>query len=576
MAAASESQGLKIAVAAFITLTVILTVTSYFLYSNGASAEAKLASEQAAHNDTKKGQSLAVTQYDKMREKIGTKAGEFDPATEEIVANFKKIEERLKALTDSVNTAVQAAQQAGAQGPELEDAKLNVQKAITSFRNEPNKTYVSSLDRLTELMENMALMTTQLSLNYIGVRHSLEAATKVGQAQVEKEAKAASDAQGELQNEQKKHVEERGTLLTKVDQLQTESDRRATELLNQTQKAKQQEDDFNRRNETLLTMLREERDKNERKETVLDRPDGYVTYVDYETRELHVSLTRRQGAQPQMKMTIFDAKSPGIPTEKPKGNIELTHIGDKFSTARITKIENPIDPIRVGDIVYSAAWSPYQPMRFALIGRMDVNRDSKDDRAELKRMIEEAGGVVDYDLPPPDIGKETGALSPQINWYVIDTRPPLRDTFQHKSDSGVAAETKLQTRVGEVTKQARLDGIRPMTIEKLLAYLGYDMNSPIIGRAEAVDTGALQRLTAPRRPAEAAQPKAAAESTKAEPKAEPKAEETKPAEEMKDEEPKDEQPKAKAKAKSSTRKSRGKAAAKKAAAEDAEGDAEPK
>ena len=42
MAAANESQGLKIAVAAFITLTVILTVTSYFLYSNGASAEARL------------------------------------------------------------------------------------------------------------------------------------------------------------------------------------------------------------------------------------------------------------------------------------------------------------------------------------------------------------------------------------------------------------------------------------------------------------------------------------------------------------------------------------------------------
>ena len=41
MAAANESQGLKIAVAAFITLTVILTVSSYFLYCNGASAEAR-------------------------------------------------------------------------------------------------------------------------------------------------------------------------------------------------------------------------------------------------------------------------------------------------------------------------------------------------------------------------------------------------------------------------------------------------------------------------------------------------------------------------------------------------------
>ena len=40
MAAANESQGLKIAVAAFVTLTVILAVTSYFLYSAYSRAEA--------------------------------------------------------------------------------------------------------------------------------------------------------------------------------------------------------------------------------------------------------------------------------------------------------------------------------------------------------------------------------------------------------------------------------------------------------------------------------------------------------------------------------------------------------
>ena len=39
----NESQGLKIAVAVFIALSVILAVTSYFLYSNGSVAEARLA-----------------------------------------------------------------------------------------------------------------------------------------------------------------------------------------------------------------------------------------------------------------------------------------------------------------------------------------------------------------------------------------------------------------------------------------------------------------------------------------------------------------------------------------------------
>ncbi len=68
-------------------------------------------------------------------------------------------------------------------------------------------------------------------------------------------------------------------------------------------------------------------------------------------------------------------------------------------------------------------------MRFALVGKIDVNRDGRDDREELKRMIQEAGGVVDFDLPPADLGKETGTLSPRIDWYVIDDRMPLRDIF---------------------------------------------------------------------------------------------------------------------------------------------------
>ena len=64
MAAANESQGLKIAVAAFITLTVILTVSSYFLYTDYASAEAKRESAEEALRTKTKAASDAVNQFD--------------------------------------------------------------------------------------------------------------------------------------------------------------------------------------------------------------------------------------------------------------------------------------------------------------------------------------------------------------------------------------------------------------------------------------------------------------------------------------------------------------------------------
>src|ERR1700688_3710429 len=103
MAAANDSQGLKIAVAAFITFTVILGVTSYFLYSSVANAQAKLDSAREAQQLARRAADMALSHYDEMRTRIGTKAQECDAAKQEISANFKKIEERIDNLINAVN-----------------------------------------------------------------------------------------------------------------------------------------------------------------------------------------------------------------------------------------------------------------------------------------------------------------------------------------------------------------------------------------------------------------------------------------------------------------------------------------
>jgi len=189
-------------------------------------------------------------------------------------------------------------------------------------------------------------------------------------------------------------------------------------------------------------------------------------------------------ARPHMKMSIFDSASSRNPIEKPKGTIELTEVGEQFSTARILKTNDPREPIRAGDIVYSPTWSPNTPMRFALVGKMDVNRDDKDDRDELKRMIQEAGGVIDFDLPLPDAGKETGRLSPRIDWYVIDDPPPMQQVHAARSEQSLIRQAQIDKRMGEVIKEARLQGIRPLKVGRLLALLGYATSQPVLDRHE--------------------------------------------------------------------------------------------
>jgi hypothetical protein len=499
MAAGNESQGLKIAVAALVTLVVILAVTSYFLYTGYSRAEAVADSEKDKASKAQRNTTEIQNRLDDFMKLAGARAQEYDPAKAEVDAFFKKNVDRVNNLVAATTGAIQKAQQAGAEGKDLEDARTRVQTIVNSYQSEPNKNFMSTLDRLTELLENVTLLSTEMSANYVGMRKNLESTTAVAKGQIDVQTKAFTDSKADLDAEHTKHEQSRQELLTKVDQLTTDNDKKTTLIANLETQLKQIRDDYEGKLKLERAITREQRDQLDKNINVLDKPDGYITFVDLDRREVQVNVNRHQGARPQMEMTIFDARSPGVPTQTPKGNIQLIQVGEQFSIARITRVASSIDPIRVGDVVYSPAWSPDKPMRFALIGKMDVNRDGKDDREELKRMIEDAGGVVDYDLPPPEVGtKESGKLTARIDWYVIDERTPLREVFSGRSDASIAAQSLFEKRRGEVLKEARLEGIRPMEIGRLLAYLGYEMGTPIVGRAEAVNAPALRRLVEPK------------------------------------------------------------------------------
>lgn len=395
--------------------------------------------------------------------------------------------------------------------------KAKVQQLAAAYRSEPNKTYISSLARLSELLKNLTMLSTEVSLNYVDVKRNLESVNGVNNQKLAVETEAVKKAKDDLSDVHKKHEDERQSLLTRVDQYQSDNAKMQTEIANLNSKIRKSEEDFSKSLAEAQHTIRDSRDRLERKEIVLERPDGEVTFVDYVRGEVHANLTRSTGARPQMVFSIFDQNSPGLPTDKPKGTVELVSVGDRESVARIIKTDSRIDPIRVGDYVYSPAWSPNEPMRFALIGKMDVNRDGKDDRADLKRMIEAAGGIVDYDLPPPDAGKESGKLTGRDAWYVIDERMPLRQIYT-KSNVTSNENTEFLNKQSAAIREARLNGVRPMLIERLLAFLGYDFAAPTIGRAEAVDVNRLKQVTGARQNPN--KPKTEADTPKAEEKTE--------------------------------------------------------
>ena len=200
-----------------------------------------------------------------------------------------------------------------------------------------------------------------------------------------------------------------------------------------------------------------------------------------------------------MKMTIFDAHSAGIPTEKPKGTIELIQVGEDHSIARILKTNSPIEPFRIGDIVYSPAWSPDEPMQVRP-HRQDRRQPRQHGRSRRSQAHDRERRRNRRIRPPAaGAGRETGKLTPRIAWYVVDDREPLRDLYQARAPTPRSPRPRaFLRRKGEMVKEARHNGTRPLDIGRLLSYLGYDINASIVGKAEGINKAAMERLTRPK------------------------------------------------------------------------------
>src|SRR4051812_29726058 len=239
MAAANESQGLKIAVAAFVSLTVILAVTSYFLYSNYDKASQQLTAAEEKMRTAQKTADEATRQYDDMKKQIGSRVEEYEAVKAEIATERKKIDDDLASIGPMVVEMVSKVQAAGGANPALDEVKTNAVNLSTAYASDPNKTFLSSLARVKDLLKNQAKMTAILATNYTELKRSLEAANTVNKQQMDVVVQSRDSTKADLESEQAKHVQARADLHEKVTASEAEIETKNTELAAKTAEHRQ-------------------------------------------------------------------------------------------------------------------------------------------------------------------------------------------------------------------------------------------------------------------------------------------------------------------------------------------------
>ena len=190
---------------------------------------------------------------------------------------------------------------------------------------------------------------------------------------------------------------------------------------------------------------------------------GTITEVSNGGDLVWINLGKADGLRAGVSFGVIDSDVSRVADAKPKAKIEVVElVGDKLARCKVLSDRAPTTILR-GDKIYSPAWQPGRKVEFALMGKMDIDGDGKDDRETVKALIIQNGGKVTLDMPPG--GKPTGELSVDTRWLVKGDEFKIRGSELSKTDSDAALERK------KLESQAKSLGISSINLDKLLGYL---------------------------------------------------------------------------------------------------------
>lgn len=213
-----------------------------------------------------------------------------------------------------------------------------------------------------------------------------------------------------------------------------------------------------------------------RQETdTFESPDGRVTWVNQGQKVVWINLGPADGLRHQMTFSVFDKGETNVQESTAKAKIEVIRLIDRhLSAARILEdtIENPILP---DDLIFSPSWHPGQRIHFALMGFMDIDGDGKNDRSQIRSMIELNGGVVDLEVL--DDGTTAGP------GLTIETRYLVTGPRANEKTSPEMLRT-----ITAVHGEADQLGVELLSYNKLLNQMGYTQEARVVGLGKNADS----------------------------------------------------------------------------------------
>ena len=218
-------------------------------------------------------------------------------------------------------------------------------------------------------------------------------------------------------------------------------------------------------------------------------PQGEVAQVAVDGRTVYIDLGRQDGLRSGIRFSVIDPDQTRMSEAVPKARIEVLDVQQSIARARVLE-DTTADPIVEGDLIYSPAWQPGRSVQFALVGKMDINNDGRDDRELVKELIRQSGGEIVEEVLPD--GRSQGQMSVDTRWLVIG------EQYEESPNAAENAQaTAYRQKYADITKRARGLGVSQMNLDKLMNWLrssSDERSIPFGAAARASDTDEQTRV----------------------------------------------------------------------------------
>jgi hypothetical protein len=445
--ASRENQGLHITLILLVMLTVVLCLTSYVFYSK---AETRRSEAEDARNR------LTTAQADLQR------------------AGFK-----VQTLTYMINgggrTWAQIAEDlenipgAATDDPTLAVIRKNYQDNMMLYgaadaEHESARNYESLPAFLLARIRDLNQQLTDLRRNENQLTAQTNALEQSSAERTQQFEQAQQQARDDLAAEREKFTtalaEVRQQMADTAERL-TAKDTRIVELTAELEEARAEYEkrvvEFERTildQKNLITGIQRE---------TFDVPDAMVKSVNARERVLYIDVGWGDNLREQQTFSVFDKGTSGIMQARPKGRITVMQVVDEHLAMCRIEEDSLTNIIVPGDVVFTPAWEPGRPLRFAVAGLIDITGNNKSDLDLLKSLIDINGGVLDDEV-------------------TVQTRFLIQGENRAEGPEGVLT-SEQQAEFERKVMTATQIGVSRLSVDRLLSLMGWraDMETVRIG-----------------------------------------------------------------------------------------------